>query len=371
MGESRVRLPTPPQPKILYLDQWALSNLAKALLPETRERFASERDRAAGAGIWPRLLACIERLVKAGLLVCPPSSVHRLESSLDTRLRDALRRLHLHLSGDSRFVNHEQVKRDQLYASFCAWLDGAETEFPGRDSVLRLRGGWPALLQVGSTYALDAGEVEAVRTVRLSNSGSLQREAEAWASESRTFDERRDEQLAAYGPGYLPVHPLGELYALTRHALAERSVGPERWGSEVERFLHSDAPRATPFAQLASDVLSSIGWLAEHSQGAKVDAGTRDDVQAFATYAPFCDAFTVDRRFAHLLRTAPMAERLPSGLAIFAASELDRLEEWLIGVERTAPPGHFEVVRATYGDDWLEPFASVLDSAVATALPRA
>jgi hypothetical protein len=361
MGECSVRLPNPPQPKVLYLDQWALSNLAKALLPESRARFVSESDRAAGAGMWPRLLAHIERLVKAGLLVCPSSSVHRLESSLDTRLRDALRRLHAHLSGDSRLTNHEQVKRDQLYASFCGWLDGIAAEFPARDSVLTLRRGWPDLLQVGSTYALDASEVQAVRTARLTTSGSLRREAEAWASETRTFDDRREEQLAVYGPGFLPVQPLGQLYALTRHALVERAVAPELWEPEVERFLHSDAPRATPFAQLASDVLASMGWLAEHSRATKVDAGTRDDVQAFATYAPFCDAFTVDRRFASVLRTPPMAGRLPSGLAIFAASELDRLEEWLIGVDGGAPPGHFDLVAATYGDDWLDPFVRLLD----------
>lgn len=361
MGESRVSLPNPPQPKVLYLDQWALSNLAKALLPESRERLASESDRAAGAGMWPRLMARTERLAKASLLVCPPSSVHRLESSLDTRLRDALHRLHGHLGGGSRLANHEQIKRDQLYASFCGWLDGTEAEFAGRDYVLKVHRGWPALLQVSSTFVLDPDEVEAIRTARLTSSRGFRREAEAWASETRAFDDRREEQLAAYGPSYLPVQPFSELYALTRRALGDRSVPPGRCATEVERFLRSEAPRATPFAQFASDVLASMGWLAEHSQGTKVDAGTRDDLQAFATYAPFCDAFTVDRRFANVLRTPPMAGRLPQGLAVFAANELDRLEEWLIGVESAAPPGHFELLSATYGDDWLEPFTRLLD----------
>ncbi len=38
MRDYRVELPPCPQPRSLYLDQWALSNLAKALLPETRDR---------------------------------------------------------------------------------------------------------------------------------------------------------------------------------------------------------------------------------------------------------------------------------------------------------------------------------------------
>jgi hypothetical protein len=74
-----------------------------------------------------------------------------------------------------------------------------------------------------------------------------------------------------------------EFWVLSRHAMDERTVPPDRWASEVERFLSSDAPGETPFAQLAGAVLASIGWLAERSQEPKVDAGTLDDVQAFAT----------------------------------------------------------------------------------------
>lgn len=154
---------------------------------------------------------------------------------------------------------------------------------------------------------------------------------------------------------------MDELWVLTRHAMDERSVPTDRWASEVGRFLNSDSPGEAPFAQLASAVLASMGWLAERSQGAKVDAGTLDDVQAFATYAPFCDAFTVDRRFAHVLRAPPMAPHLPSRPEIFAGNELGRLEDWLIEVERGAPAGHIEAVCAIYGDGWLEPFTGILD----------
>jgi hypothetical protein len=362
MRDSRQRLPVPPRPRVLYLDQWALSSLAKARLPDTRERFASEHDHAAGAGVWPRLLARIERLVKANLLVCPPSSIHRAESSLDTRLWHALRRLHVYLSGDARMVHHERLKRDQLYESFCAWLDGVEPSLARREDVVRTRDGWPELLQVMASYRPEPAEIDALRAGRHAHSGRLQGQVDAWASQVRSFDERRDEQLSAYGPSFLPVAPLSELYALTQHALSERSIAPERRVSEVERFLRSDWPGRTPFARLASDVFASMGWLAEHDQKPTIDAGMIADVQAFAAYAPFCDAFTVDSRFAHMLRTSPMKDRLPSDTAIFGARELTALEGWLIGVERAAPAGHFDLLSAIYGPGWLEPYAAILDA---------
>jgi hypothetical protein len=129
---------------------------------------------------------------------------------------------------------------------------------------------------------------------------------------------------------------------------------------EVERFLHSESPGRTPFAQLACDLLESIGWLAEQSQCPKLDDGMIDDVQAFSAYALTCDAFTVDRRFAHVLRASPMSDRLPR-TAIFAGNELDSLESWLIGVEADAPAGHFDLLDDVYGPGWLEPFAGILD----------
>ena len=83
-------------------------------------------------------------------------------------------------------------------------------------------------------------------------------------------------------------------------------------------------------------------------QKPRIDDGMIADVQAFAAYAPFCDAFTVDSCFAHMLRTSPMKDRLPSDTAIFGARELDALEGWLIGVERAAPTGHFDLLSAIY-----------------------
>jgi hypothetical protein len=143
--------------------------------------------------------------------------------------------------------------------------------------------------------------------------------------------------------------------------MSDRSIPSARADLEVEHFLRSELPGHTPFAQLASDVFASIGWLAERSQRPKVDDGLIDDVQAFAAYSPFCDAFTVDRRFAHVLRTSPMTDRRPSDTAIFASTELDRLESWLMDVETQAPAGHFDLLSSIYGPGWLEPYAGILD----------
>lgn len=122
-ADELVPLPPAPTPEVLYLDQLAVSNLAKALHPDSAERF-SAGDRRTQDGFWPTLYDRVERLVKAALLTCPISSIHFRETSLTLDLRARITRVHEHLSGGWSFAAHEHIRDQQLYTALCAWLDG-------------------------------------------------------------------------------------------------------------------------------------------------------------------------------------------------------------------------------------------------------
>src|SRR4051794_11737159 len=77
MTDESFALP-PLEKKVLYLDQFAISNLMKVIHPDHRERVA-ERD-ADDAGFWIDLFARLDRLVKLNLLACPSSLTHWEES---------------------------------------------------------------------------------------------------------------------------------------------------------------------------------------------------------------------------------------------------------------------------------------------------
>lgn len=361
LAEQRYELPRPPPPSVLYLDQFAISNLAKALHPEHRHRFHSDEP-ATQRGFWPRFFARLERLMKLGLLVCPPSSVHRAESLLDDRLAPSLHRLHLHLSGGAELNDHAQVKRDQLYLAFCGWLDGVVPEELTREDVVRGGGEWRDRLQVTTALTIDPREVEAVRAARAAAVPHLEAVVREWSKQhGRSFAERWEEQLRNFGPGLLPVLPLGDTWILLRRALTDRDVAAEHWQSKTEEFLHSEAVKAVPFARLGCGLFAALGWLAEREQAGKVDRGLRDDFQAIATYAPYCDALLVDRRCRQLLLETPLGDAQPEGLRVFDARALDELEAWLDEIEADAPAEHVSLVTRIYGEAWLEPYASILD----------
>ena len=355
-------LPSAPTPHVLYLDQFAISNLARALAPEHRERFSSD-DPVTQRGFWPRFFGRLGRLVRLGLLVCPPSSIHRAESMLDDRIADSLHRLHLHLSGDALLIHHEQVKRDQLYLAFCGWLDGAAPRTLTRKQVVRGGGTWLERQQVGLQVEIDPREIDEQRARRAAAEPALQAIVDEWRrQEGRSFADRWDEQLRKFGPALLPLLPLGDTRTLLVGALSDRGVPPDQWQGAIETFLTGEEVMAVPFARLACGLFAALGWQAARDQGTAVDRGTCNDVQAIATYAPYCDAMLVDRRCRRLLMETSLREQLPDGLRVFDVRTIDELEVWLDDVEADAPEGHVELVRRVYGDDWLKPYTSVLEA---------
>ncbi len=359
--EQRRTLPPLPQPKVLYLDQWALSSLAKALHPEHREKFTIDDPRTQH-GAWPRLYARIERLVRLGLLVCPASSIHRSETELDGRIAAGLQRVHVHLAGDARLMHHVEVKSHQLYLAFCAWLDDAPVRPLTRNNVLKLPGRWPERLTIGVAFDIDPAEVDAFRASREAVAPELKRIVEEWtAAGPRDYEARVAEQLANFGPT-LTIAPMGDTGIRMRHALAQRGVPYEKRQLKIESFLASDAIKEVPFGQLGWGLFAALGWLAGRQQPVRADRGLREDFKAISIYAPYVDAMLVDRACARLLRETPLTDELPKGLDLFAIRDLDRFEQWLDDIEAGAPEGHIELVRDVYGYDWVDqPYTTILE----------
>src|SRR5882762_7984011 len=63
--------------KIIYLDQFAISNMMKALNPEVKGH-----ERAAADPLWRELFEALDVVCKLQLVVCPDSNEHRNESLL-------------------------------------------------------------------------------------------------------------------------------------------------------------------------------------------------------------------------------------------------------------------------------------------------
>ena len=84
--------------KIIYLDQFAISNMMKALNPRTRAHQQGKVD-----GWWLALFERLDSLCKLQFIVCPSSAI-QTEESLVTPYHGALERMYEQLSGGIKFV---------------------------------------------------------------------------------------------------------------------------------------------------------------------------------------------------------------------------------------------------------------------------
>lgn len=97
--------------KVVYLDQFVLSNMAKALDPVWR------KERPQQAPFWLDLFDALDRAVHLQLVVCPRSPIHERESVVHEHF-DTLRLLYEYLSVETEFEPPEQVYDRQLYSAF-------------------------------------------------------------------------------------------------------------------------------------------------------------------------------------------------------------------------------------------------------------
>ena len=114
----RMTLLPPHQKKVIYVDQFAISDMMKAVNVQAKAHKRVDP-------FWLEVFELLERACKLQFAVCPSSPVHRDESlvSKDFKL---LKRMYEQLSNGVTFRHHNQIEQMQTNAALVAWLDGRQ-----------------------------------------------------------------------------------------------------------------------------------------------------------------------------------------------------------------------------------------------------
>src|SRR6266576_4971578 len=101
-----MRLDPPHFKKVLYLDQFVISEIVNAIDPHAKAH-------ARVDPFWRQVFEALERVSKLQLVVCPWSPIHRDESLLSGRF-ERLQRMYEHLANGVRFAHPSDVEQRQL-----------------------------------------------------------------------------------------------------------------------------------------------------------------------------------------------------------------------------------------------------------------
>lgn len=161
--------------KIIYIDQFAFSNIMKVLSPN-----AKGHERTASNPFWKELFETLAVVCHLQLVVCPDSKQHQYES-LTSAFYKSLKRTYEHFSGGLSFYASDDIERQQIAHLTERWLkkEPATFHFDAQDITHGKLHEWAAKIYITVDGVLD-GFVDDLRTARNEIHKGLQEVFEIW-----------------------------------------------------------------------------------------------------------------------------------------------------------------------------------------------
>jgi hypothetical protein len=378
---DRFELP-PLEKKVIYVDQFAISNMMKALNPKTKAHQAGKVEER-----WLELFRRLDHLSKLQLVICPDSGFHR-DESLVSPFNDALRRMYELLSGGVSFKDRSYIEQLQLHDHIELWIQGKARE-PIRmspDDVIdgRLHG-WQDRLIISVNTNVPEEWIEELRQQRERVHEALVEIHEQWRTKDAAFEEAFLEEVRGYGEALRRIYVdhvvklarvmLGaEEFSLetispppaviTIHILEDTlraaGVAEENLRAKVVEYLSSDDLQYVPFVRIKCLLFAAMARRARAGQKRPPNRGLVSDIRMVSCLLPYCDAMLVDNEVASYVREQPLAREVENfGTSVFSPATLGDIMRYLDEVEAAAPPDHLAKIREVYGPDWGKPFETV------------
>ena len=359
--------------KIVYIDQFAFSNIMKMLSPD-----AKGHERTASEPFWKELFETLGVVCHLQLVVCPDSKQHQYES-LTSAFYKSLKRTYEHFSGGLSFYASEDITRKQIARLTECWLKKEPAIF-NFDAEQIIRGKlheWADRIYITVDGVLD-GLVEDLRTTRNEIHKGLQEVFEIWQRERKSYKEVFEAEKGAYTRSLVQAHwaqqkkvsdalMLGQMPSLNDILPSQQylvltqlqytfddAFGKAESPRAMAEFLRTGVMNDAPFNVIGASLFASLSQKAAAGQKRPPNQGTSNDVNMLSTLLPYCDAMFVDNECRALWQDIPREYKLPYPCALFSPNIGDEFLAYLRRIRDSATPEHLKIVSEIYGPDPLK-----------------
>jgi len=354
--------------KIVYVDQFAFSNIMKFLSPEVKGH-----ERAASEPFWKDLFEILGVVCHLQLVACPDSREHQHES-LVSPFYKALKHTYEHFSGGVSFDDAETVRIRQLADLAKAWLKNEPVSFdfsPESISSESLHV-WSGRLFITVDGVLP-GTVDELRARRNKIHQGLKEVFEQWQREKKSFkqafavekvsfgrtiaqmyaaDWRKRMQMAAMVKrGQMSSISLDDILPSRTETLManlqfifQQQVGREEGNAKLGEFFKSGAINETPFNQISAAMYASLAAKAAAGQKEIPNQGTVTDINLVSTLLPYCDAMFVDNGCRALLQHIPKDFALPYVCKVFSPKTGADFIQYLTEIKNSVTMDHLKLI---------------------------
>jgi len=380
--------------KIVYLDQFVISNLIKLLDRSHPSHGAIKSD-----PFWGKLFIKLEAAAKSQAIVCPDSFYHKDESlvgNIDFRLAQ---RLYEHFSHGKTLYPSTLIERNQIVQHFEGWLENKKVEFdfnPENIAFERDLHSWDVGIAISVRANPYPGEID---SLKVSNSETKKQLKEIWTrwqtEKDVSFVDRVREETAGLWQGItiaaqrffqrraLAMKKIssGEAYDMkledfmppTSNDLLEnvmrvarsKNVPQQEVGQIILKYFNDiDALLEMPYMRISSVMFA--GWARRAALGKKEPPKSTTDIQFIASYLPYCDALFVDKESAQLLKELP--KETPSHLRlgefkakVFSLKNRNEFLDYLDQIVSELPAEQISTLRDVEGESYTKPYWEIIE----------
>lgn len=363
--------------KIIYLDQFVLSNLMFVANPKSKKHKKAMEDK-----YWMQVFEKLLKLIKYNLIICPYSDIHIEESITAAEFND-LQFFQKILANKVAFKHHNLVQDAQVAKHFENYLKGEQdaTIFLNEQDCFDMDPNcWYFRAKATDDFRLDfpltEEGVSSVRKVRDDSHTNLTDHVyDRWREDKKSFDdlvweEAQDfgkEKLRWFGRYVKYIKKLMEGKALEKMSkppavdLFEKlykianahSIGEDKILSTIMDCLNSKTILNVPCVRLSATYFASLARKLKEG-GNNPSRGMISDSESLSTFLPYCDAVFTDKENDNLFGREPLkSEKEKFNTNIFSKRNITKFIDFLEDIWSQADNSHMALVKDIYDPNWL------------------
>lgn len=367
---SSAELP-PIKKKLIYLDQFVISNIMNSL-----DKKGPKYNKIKKDTYWLRLFTVLSKLIQAQVIICPYSRYH-FKESLSTPVFDKLKKLYKHLSYGVELNNHQEIFNYQVYQKFEEYLSSKKSSYKVPITMENYNK-WEDRLQIDVEFSLPKEEIDAMHeeTVEM-HKGLLDVVQNNWQKNKKSLDESFKEEIDNYGPavvrnyikqcsefGKTTYFP-GALHLLFSSMLSlcrKYNIPEEKHVEIINTFLTSGVMNDIPYARNASYMFAAVRQKIQSGmKPSSLSSGTNTDITAISSYIPYVDAMFIDDEQANYIAELTKQKKMNYKCKIFSTRTREDFIQYLSEIEASIPKSHFDLVDRLYGPNWTRPYLTMFE----------
>ena len=362
--------------KIIYIDQFALSYMVRAIHPDMKATGNSYAD-----NFWVNMYQKLDRLIKMQIIICPQSSFH-LQESVVSNFFEHLEKMYHLLSRGAKFANQDNIRKIQIENSVRNWirdLTRKDRIDPPESVIDREINVWlPREIKYNPSQYSKSFE----RKLRESRERIHQqwlKEFLIWKKYSGTkFEQWREDFYLSLKKEILRVYPdylkhLIILPAQNVHNIKlckfllesinflnlihlvfdEEGINYNDFWFKAWEYLQSDSFRQIPFIKLYALFYASFARKAGSGQKKPPDRGMTNDLNVLSLLIPYCDAMFIDNQCRGCLEEKDVLENIDFSARVFSPSNKEKFLAYLEHLETDFPKKYVTKVEELYGMEWI------------------